>query len=76
MFGPRGNPQARNLFSIPTAGLSRDDSYKLAEAVGNLELIVGESPNSSFDADLNGPADRVPVHPPVTQGPRCSRSGS
>jgi len=27
---------------------------------------VGESPNCSFDADLNGPPDGVPVHPAVT----------
>jgi hypothetical protein len=28
-------------------------------------LTNDESPNSSFDADLNAPADGVPAHPPV-----------
>ena len=31
---------------------------------------MGESPNSSFDADLNGPPDRVPAHPAVTTRPQ------
>ena len=35
-------------------------------AAAKLESIVGESPNCSFDADLNGPPDGVPVHPAVT----------
>ena len=36
-----------------------------APSGGKLTLTNHESPSSSFDADLNAPADRIPAHPPV-----------